>query len=133
MALMNAKADTLEGNELDVLGTFVEVYESKNFAIDKPNPVEVIRFCMEQYGLKDKDLVPFFGHSGRVSEVLNYSRKLTLTMIRKLHKAVLTSCILVNERLPTTGSILEKKPASKPPMLHNLFTIILMWNCLFQC
>ncbi len=85
MALMDAKADTPEGDELDVLGTLVEVYESRNFAIEKPNPIEVIRFRMEQYGLKDKDLVPYIGHTGRVSEVLNYRRKLTLTMIRKLH------------------------------------------------
>ena len=63
----------------------LSAYESKNFVIEKPNPVEVIRFRMEQYGLKDKDLVPFLGRSGRVSEVLNYRRKLTLTMIRKLH------------------------------------------------
>ena len=58
MELMDAKADTLEGDELDILGTLVEAYESRNFAIDKPNPVEAIRFRMEQYGIKDKDLVP---------------------------------------------------------------------------
>ncbi len=85
MELMDAKTDTPEGDELDILGTLVEAYESKNFAIDKPNPVEVIRFRMEQYGLKDKDLIPYLGRSGRVSEVLSYRRKLTLTMIRKLH------------------------------------------------
>ena len=88
MELMDAKADTPEGDELDILGTLVEAHESKNYAIDKPNPVEVIRFRMEQYGLKDKDLVPYIGRSGRVSEVLNYRRKLTLTMIRKLHEGL---------------------------------------------
>ncbi len=88
MALMDAKPDTPEGDELDVLGTLVGVYEDKNFAIDRPNPVEVIRFRMEQFGLKDKDLVPYIGRSGRVSEVLNYRRKLTLTMIRKLHQGL---------------------------------------------
>ena len=61
MELMDAKADTPEGDELDILGTLVEAHESKNFAIDKPNPVEVIRFRMEQYGLKDKDLVSYIG------------------------------------------------------------------------
>ncbi len=85
MVLMDAKADTPEGDELDILGTLVEVYEAKHIVIDKPNPIEAIRFRMEQYGLKDKDLVPYIGRTGRVSEVLNYRRKLTLTMIRKLH------------------------------------------------
>ncbi len=85
MVLMDARADTPEGDELDILGTLVEVYEAKNFTIKAANPIEVIRFRMEQYGLKDKDLIPYIGHSGRVSEVLSYRRKLTLTMIRKLH------------------------------------------------
>jgi len=85
MMLMDAQLDTPEGDELDILGTLVEVYEAKHTVIDKPNPIEAIRFRMEQYGLKDKDLVPYIGRTGRVSEVLNYRRKLTLTMIRKLH------------------------------------------------
>lgn len=88
MELMDAKIDTPEGDELDILGTLVEAYESRNFVINKPNPIEAIRFRMEQFGLKDKDLIPYIGHSGRVSEVLNYRRKLTLTMIRKLHKGL---------------------------------------------
>ncbi len=85
MILMDAELDTSEGDELDILGTLIEAYEAKHFAINKPNPIEAIRFRMEQYGLKDKDLVPYIGRTGRVSEVLNYRRKLTLTMIRKLH------------------------------------------------
>ena len=88
MELMDAKADSPEGDELDILSTLVEAYEAKRFAIDAPNPIEAIRFRMEQYGLKDKDLVPYIGRSGRVSEVLNYRRKLTLTMIRKLHEGL---------------------------------------------
>ena len=88
MALMDAKADTPEGDELDILGILVEAYEAKHFAIGNPNPIEVIRFCMEQYGLKDRDLVQYIGHSGRVSEVLNYRRKLTLPMIRKLQEGL---------------------------------------------
>ena len=82
--LMDAKKDTPEGDELDVLGILVENYESIHHAIDAPDPVQAIRFHMEQYGLKDKDLIPYIGQSGRVSEVLSYKRKLTLSMIRKL-------------------------------------------------
>ena len=88
MALMDAKADTPEGDELDILGILVEAYEAKHFAIGNPNPIEVIRFFMEQYGLKARDLVQYIGHSGRVSEVLNYRRKLTLPMIRKLQEGL---------------------------------------------
>ncbi len=88
MTLMDAELDSTEGDELDVLGTLVGAYEAKNVIIGKPNPIEAIRFRMEQYNLKDKDLAPYLGHSGRVSEVLNYRRKLTLPMIRKLHKGL---------------------------------------------
>lgn len=83
--LMDAEVNTPDGDELDIIVTLIEAYESKHHAINSPNPVEAILFRMDQYGLKDKDLVPFIGQSGRVSEVLNYKRKLTLPMIRKLH------------------------------------------------
>ncbi|MFV2055474.1 MAG: type II toxin-antitoxin system HigA family antitoxin [Thiohalomonadales bacterium] len=83
--LMDAYVNTPDGDELDVLVTLIEAYESKHHPINAPNPVEAILFRMDQYGLKDKDLIPFIGQSGRVSEVLSYKRKLTLPMIRKLH------------------------------------------------
>ena len=86
--LMEAEMNTLEGDELDVLTTLVERYEAIHYPISAPNPIEAIRFRMEQYGLQDKDLVPYLGRSGRVSEVLNYKRKLTLPMIRKLHEGL---------------------------------------------
>jgi HTH-type transcriptional regulator/antitoxin HigA len=86
--LMEAEMNTLEGDELDVLTTLVERYEAIHYPISAPNPIEAIYFRMEQYGLKDKDLIPYLGRSGRVSEVLNYKRKLTLPMIRKLHEGL---------------------------------------------
>jgi len=86
--LMDARPNTPEGDELDVLVTLIEKYEEQHYPIDAPNPVEAIRFRMDQYGLKDKDLIPYIGQSGRVSEVLNLKRKLTLTMIRKLHNGL---------------------------------------------
>jgi HTH-type transcriptional regulator/antitoxin HigA len=100
MELMNAKEDSPEGDELDILGTLVEAYEAKHIPINKPNPIEVIRFRMEQYGLKDKDLTPYLGHSGRVSEVLNYRRKLTLSMIRKLHTGLKISTEILVQDYP---------------------------------
>ena len=104
MILMDAEKDTPEGDELDVLGTLVEAYEAKLYAIAKPNPVEAIRFRMEQYGLQDKDLVPYIGHSWRVSEVLNYRRKLTLPMIRRLNEGLKIS----------TESLVQDYPLKEP-------------------
>lgn len=84
-ALMNAKSGSPEGDELDILVTLVEKYEAQFYPIDTPNPIEAIRFRMDQFDLKDKDLIPYIGQSGRVSEILGFKRKLTLTMIRNLH------------------------------------------------
>lgn len=82
--LMDATPDSKEGDELDVLSVLVENYETIHHNINTPDPIQAIQFQMEHFGLKDKDLIPFIGQSGRVSEVLAYKRKLTLPMIRKL-------------------------------------------------
>lgn len=87
-ALWGAETDTPEGDKLDVLITLVEAYEAKHHAIAPPDPIEAILFRMEQAGLERKDLEPYIGHSGRVSEVLNHKRPLTLEMIRKLWKGL---------------------------------------------
>ena len=83
--LMGAKANTPEGELLDVLVTLVEAYERKHFPMDLPDPVEAIKFRMEQLGLTPKDLQPMIGRLNRVYEVLNHKRPLTLAMIWKLH------------------------------------------------
>ena len=83
--LMNAHANTPEGDLLDVLATLVEAYERKAYPIDLPDPVEAIKFYMEQNALTPKDLEPVIGRLNRVYEVLNYTRPLTLKMIRNLH------------------------------------------------
>ena|SRR5438094_520891 len=85
-ALMNARAGTPEGERLDVLATLVEAYEARNFPMDLPDPVEAIKFRMEQAGLTPKDLVPMIGQLNRVYEVLNRKRPLTLKMIWRLHR-----------------------------------------------
>jgi HTH-type transcriptional regulator/antitoxin HigA len=86
--LMDAEIDTPEGDELDVLVTLVEAYEAKHHAIDPPDPVEAILFRMEQGGLDRKALEPYIGRSGRVSEVLNRKRPLSIDMIRRLWKGL---------------------------------------------
>lgn len=85
-SLMNAEADTPEGERLDVLATLVEAYERKHFPMDLPDPVEAIRFRMEQSGLSPKDLVPMIGQLNRVYEVLSRRRPLTLKMVWRLHR-----------------------------------------------
>ena len=82
--LMAAKYLTPEGERLDVLVTLVEAYEAKHYPIDLPDPVEAIKFAMEQRGLTVTDLVPMIGGTNRVYEVLNRKRPLTLQMIRRL-------------------------------------------------
>ena len=84
--LMIATTNTPEGEELDVLVTLVEAYESKPYPLDLPGPVEAIKFEMEQNGLTVKDLEPMIGKSNRVYEILNHKRSLTLKMIWKLHQ-----------------------------------------------
>lgn len=87
-ALWGAKADTPEGDKLDVLITLIEAYEAKHHPIAPPDPVEAILFRLEQSGMERRDLEPYIGRSGRVSEVLNHKRPLTLGMIRKLWKGL---------------------------------------------
>ena len=84
-SVMGARANTPEGDRLDVLVTLIEAYERKHFPMDLPDAVEAIKFRMEQQGLTAKDLEPLIGRSNRVYEVLNRKRGLTLTMIQKLH------------------------------------------------
>jgi HTH-type transcriptional regulator / antitoxin HigA len=84
--LWTAKRGTRAHDRLEVLVTLVEVYERKHVALPPPDPVEAIRFRMEQQGLTRKDLEPLIGSRARVSEVLNRRRELTLPMIRALHR-----------------------------------------------
>lgn len=86
--LMSAKLNTPEGDRLDVLVTLVEAYESKHFPVDLPDPVEAIKFRMEQAGLTPKDLEPYIGRSNRVYEILNRKRPLTLAMIWRLNQGL---------------------------------------------
>ena len=82
--LMDARPNTPQGEQLELLSLLVHDYEEKVFPIDKPDPVAAIRFRMEQQGLKPKDLVPLLGSRSRVSEVLSGRRNLSLKMIRAL-------------------------------------------------
>jgi HTH-type transcriptional regulator/antitoxin HigA len=86
--LMAAKRNTPEGDRLDVLVTLVEAWERKHYPLDLPDPVEAIKYHMEQGGLAPRDLIPFIGSRNRVHEVLNRKRPLTLKMIWRLHRGL---------------------------------------------
>ena len=83
--LWGAKSGTPGGNRLDVLATLIDAYEAEHYPMDPPNPVEAIKFRMEQQGLSRKDLEPIIGTRTRVAEVLNRKRGLSIGMIRRLH------------------------------------------------
>jgi HTH-type transcriptional regulator/antitoxin HigA len=89
---------TALGDELEVLGTLVQAYEVHHFPLDLPDPIEAIKFRMEQQGLKAKDLQPMIGGANRVYEVLNRKRPLSLAMVRKLHSGLgISAACLIRE------------------------------------
>ncbi len=86
--LWGTKQNTAKGDELDILILLVEKYEEEHYPIPPSDPVEAIKFLMEQKALTRKDLEPYLGTRARVSEVLNKKRSLTLPMIKKLHEGL---------------------------------------------
>jgi len=86
--LMHAKRNTPNGDRLDVLVALVEAWEAKHYPLDLPDPIEAIKYHMEQKGLGPRDLIPLIGGRNRVYEVLARKRPLTLTMIRRLHEGL---------------------------------------------
>jgi len=96
--IFDAKKETDKGDELEILSILIDQYENENFPIDMPDPIEAIKFRMEQMGMKQKDLAEVVGFKSRVSEILNRKRKLTLDMIRKLRVALyIPTDVLVQE------------------------------------
>lgn len=84
-SVFQAESGTPEADEMEVLVALIEAYENRHYPIAASDPVEAIKFRMEQQGLTPKDLEPFIGKSGRVSEVLNRKRPLSIRMVKKLH------------------------------------------------
>jgi HTH-type transcriptional regulator/antitoxin HigA len=90
--------DSAEGAYFEALITLIEAYESKHYPVDPPDPVDAIKFRMEQSGLTVKDLEPMIGKRNRVHEVLTHKRSLSLAMIRRLHKGLgIPAEVLINE------------------------------------
>lgn len=103
--LIDAKPGTGEMDELELLTALVEMYEEKHYPIERPDPVEAIKFRMDQMGLSQKDMVTYFGSKSKVSEILNGKRLLTLSMMRAL-----------NEGLGIPAEILLREPGRDFPV-----------------
>ena len=84
--IFDAPANSTEGDEAELLVLLIENFEREHYPIDAPDPIEAIKFRMEQMGMKKKDLAEVIGYKSRVTEILNRKRKLTLTMIKNLHE-----------------------------------------------
>lgn len=84
-SIFQSMEGTPEADEMEILVTLIEAYENRHYPIGPADPVEAIKFRMEQQGLTPKDLEPYIGPSGRVSEVLNRKRPLSLRMVKRLH------------------------------------------------
>jgi len=96
--IFHAEINSPEGDEAEVLTILIEKYEDEHYPIGMPDPIEAIKFRMEQMEMKQKDLAKVIGFTSRVSEILNRKRKLTLTMIRKLNdKLHIPTEVLVQE------------------------------------
>jgi HTH-type transcriptional regulator / antitoxin HigA len=96
--LFDAKKGTKEGDELELLVLLIDQYELEKYPVDFPDPIDAIKFRMEQLGFKQKDLAKVLGLKSRVSEILNKKRKLTLEMIRKLSELLsIPTDVLIRE------------------------------------
>ncbi|EHQ28334.1 helix-turn-helix domain-containing protein [Mucilaginibacter paludis] len=96
--IFDAEPNTPEGDELEVLGILIDNYEKIHFPIDLPDPIEAIKFRMEQLNYSNHDLAKIIGLKSRVSEILNKKRKLSINMIRRLHSALsIPTDVLVQE------------------------------------
>ena len=109
--LWGSKSGTPDGDRLDVLATLIDAYEAQHEPIDKPDPIEAIRFRMEQQGLTRKDLEPMLGTRMRVSEVLNGKRALSIAMIRRLHAGLgIAAEVLIRAPRPRTPTASARRP-----------------------
>ena len=84
--LWGAKTGTRDGDRLDVLATLIDAYEAEHYPMDPPDPIEAIKFRMEQQGLTRRDLEEIIGTRTRIAEVMNRKRGLSIAMIRRLHE-----------------------------------------------
>jgi len=101
--IFDARPDTKEGDELEILGILVDEYEKKHFPIEAPKPVDAIKFRMEQLGLEQKDLAKLLGSKSRASEILSGKRSLSLRQIKILYRKLdIPAEVLIQESDPVS-------------------------------
>ena len=113
-----------EHDEYELLCLLIEDYESKHYKFDKPDPISHIEFIMDQNGLSQKDMIPYFGSKSKVSEVLSHKRNLSLPMIRRLHKGLgIPLDILVQDidKIDNEQEIVIETVYKAPSLLQNFF------------
>jgi len=108
-SLMDAEPGSADETALELLSVVIEKYEKEHFPIPLPDPIDAIKFRMEQQGLSQKDLIPFIGSQGKVSEVLNHKRQLSMEMVRKLYEGL---------NIPAEV-LIQKAGASLPTLRYN--------------
>lgn len=108
--LWGARSGTPEGDRLDILATLIDAYENEHYPIDPPDPIEAIKFRMEQQGLTRRDLEAMLGARGRVAEVLNRKRDLSIGMISRLHERLGSAEVLIRPVRKTAAC--ERGPKS---------------------
>ena len=119
--LWGAKPGTPEGDRLDVLATLIEVYESAHEPMDPPDPIEAIKFRMEQQGLTRRDLEKIIGTRTRIAEVLNRKRGLSIGMIRRLHDQLgISAEVLIRPSRRDAAQLLERNGAPGGTRTHDL-------------
>ena len=111
--LWGARSGTPRGDRLDVLATLIDAYETEHFPIDPPDPIEAIKFRMEQQGLTRKDIEPLIGTRTRVAEVLNRRRGLSIGMIRRLHEGLGISAEVL---IGSAGRRVSRQKSGDPPL-----------------
>lgn len=95
--IFDAKIDTKEGDEAEILSLLIENYENEHYPIEAPDPIEAIKIRMEELNMRQKDLVGIIGGKSRVSEILNRKKRLTVDMIRDLERILqISASVLVN-------------------------------------
>ena len=101
--IFDAKPGTPEGDELEILGILVDEFEKRHFPIDAPNPVEAVKFRMEQLGLSQRDLARLVGSRSRASEILSGKRTMSLRVIRVLNEKLnIPAEVLLQQKEPVT-------------------------------
>ena len=117
---LEPEPDSIEADNFEILLMVIEAYEKKISAIDAPDPVEVIKVRMEQTGLTPKDLRPMIGETNRVYEILNYTRPLTLPMIRRLNASLgIPADALIGESKLCRNKSQKSITAAKSKLIKN--------------